>query len=135
MATHPYPEAVDEINGPIDPEHFLSTYWQKKPVLIRQAFPDFASPISPEELAGLACEEDVPARLLLEHGPQDWTLKQGPFTEQDFINLPERGYSLLVTDCEKIIPDFMDLVDEFRFVPDWRIDDLMISYAPPGGSV
>ncbi|ANJ68229.1 hypothetical protein A9404_02380 [Halothiobacillus diazotrophicus] len=125
-----------QILGKFSPEDFLRHYWQKKPLLIRQAIPDFVSPLSPEELAGLACEEDVPARLILESaGERPWMLRHGPFVESDFTSLPESGYSLLVTDCEKLIPDLMNLVERFRFIPDWRIDDLMISYAPAGGSV
>lgn len=126
--------------GNLSPDDFLRHYWQKKPLLIRQAIPGFESPLAPEDLAGLACEENVPSRLILENGQgQDgdkpWSMRQGPFSEEDFTSLPEEGYSLLVTDCEKLIPELMGLVERFRFVPDWRIDDLMISYAPPGGSV
>ncbi|WP_372590996.1 cupin domain-containing protein [Guyparkeria sp.] len=132
----PQADRPEHVLGELSVETFLREYWQKKPVLIRGAIPGFESPISPEELAGMACEEDVPARLILEHGDErDWQLKMGPFTEDDFRALPEDGYSLLVTDCEKIVPELMDVVERFRFVPDWRIDDLMISYAPPGGSV
>jgi 50S ribosomal protein L16 3-hydroxylase len=127
---------MEQVCGIISQEDFLRHYWQKKPLLIRQAIPDFVSPLSPEELAGLACEEDVPARLVIESaGERPWMLRHGPFSEEDFTSLPEAGYSLLVTDCEKLIPDLMSLVERFRFVPDWRIDDLMISYAPAGGSV
>ncbi|MFP4294865.1 MAG: JmjC domain-containing protein [Halothiobacillaceae bacterium] len=122
--------------GALSPEEFLRDYWQKRPLLIRQAIPGFESPISPEELAGLACEEDINARLILEHGGRKpWEVRHGPFSEELFMTLPQTGYSLLVTDCEKAMPDLMEYVQAFRFVPDWRIDDLMISYAPPGGSV
>lgn len=128
--------AISQVLGNLSVADFLRDYWQKKPLLIRQAIPGFKSPLTPEELAGLACEEDVPARLIVESaGPRPWMLQHGPFTEADFMSLPEDGYSLLITDCEKLIPDLMTLVERFRFVPDWRIDDLMISYAPPGGSV
>ncbi|MCL7743484.1 cupin domain-containing protein [Guyparkeria hydrothermalis] len=127
---------IDHVLGELSVETFLRDYWQKKPVLIRGAIPGFESPLAPEELAGLACEADAPSRLILEHGEErDWQLKMGPFSEDDFRALPEDGYSLLVTDCEKLIPELMEIVERFRFVPDWRIDDLMISYAPPGGSV
>ncbi len=126
----------EHVLGDLSVETFLRDYWQKKPVLIRGAFPDFESPLLPEELAGLACEADAPSRLIVEHGEErDWQLRMGPFSEEDFAALPEEGYSLLVTDCEKLIPELMDIVERFRFVPDWRIDDLMVSYAPPGGSV
>jgi len=120
----------------MDSRKFVRHYWQKKPCVLRNAIPGFESIISPEELAGLACEEDVHCRLVLEKGGEHpWQLRYGPFEEQDFLDLPESHYSLLVSECEKWIPGLDDLVDQFRFIPDWRIDDLMISYAPAGGSV
>lgn len=115
---------------------FLSNYWQQKPCLIRQAFNGFSSPISPEELAGLACEPEAHARLVFEQlGDKAWQCINGPFSEEDFLNLPEKGYSLLVSNCEQWIPECLEMLQNFRFVPDWRLDDLMISYAPDGGSV
>jgi 50S ribosomal protein L16 3-hydroxylase len=119
-----------------DRSEFIQQYWQKKPCLIRQAIPGFESPISPEKLAGLACEEEVHSRLIIEkdaHTP--WELSYGPFLEEVFLTLPETHYSLLVSECEKWIPELTGLIEQFRFIPDWRIDDLMVSYAPPGGSV
>ena len=75
-------------------------------------------------------------RLISEKdGASPWQLVCGPFEEQDFVNLPETHYSLLVSECEKWFPELTDLLDLFRFIPDWRIDDLMISYAPAEGSV
>lgn len=119
-----------------DSEAFIKQYWQKKPCLIRNAFADLGSPVSPEELAGLACEEEVHSRLVLEKaGDRPWQLRYGPFEEADFLSLPETHYSLLVSECEKWIPEFSDLLNCFRFIPLWRIDDVMLSYAPPGGSV
>lgn len=120
----------------LDIADFLAHYWQKKPLLIRQAFSNFESVISPEELAGLACEEDVFSRLLIEkHGAKPWQLVNGPFNEEDFLNLPETHYSLLVSECEKWLPELYQLTDQFNFIPQWRLDDLMISYAPEHGSV
>lgn len=119
-----------------DSDTFISEYWQKKPCVIRQAFADLQSPISPEELAGLACEEDVHSRLVMEKGGESpWQLRYGPFKESDFLSLPESHYSLLVSECEKWLPEFAELLESFRFLPQWRIDDVMISYAPAGGSV
>jgi 50S ribosomal protein L16 3-hydroxylase len=119
-----------------DRVEFIQQYWQKKPCLIRQAFTDLQSPVSAEELAGLACEEGVHSRLLIEKDAESpWQLSYGPFSEDDFRSLPESHYSLLVSECEKWIPEFAGLLDAFRFIPSWRIDDLMVSYAPLGGSV
>ena len=119
-----------------DRETFVTQYWQKKPCVFRQAFPAFESPVTPEELAGLACEEGVHCRLVVEKGAATpWELRYGPFEERDFLDLPDRGYSLLVSECEKWLPELAALLDQFRFIPDWRIDDLMLSYAPEGGSV
>jgi 50S ribosomal protein L16 3-hydroxylase len=120
----------------LDIREFVAHYWQQKPCLLRNAVADFESALSPEELAGLACEEDVHCRLVMETGAEPpWTLRYGPFEEADFLALPESNYSLLVSECEKWLPELTDLLDQFRFLPDWRIDDLMISYAPDGGSV
>ncbi len=103
---------------------------------MRQVFAGLQSPVSAEELAGLACEEGVHSRLVIEKDAETpWQLSYGPFSEDDFRSLPESHYSLLVSECEKWIPGFAGLLDEFRFVPCWRIDDLMVSYAPVGGSV
>lgn len=122
--------------GKTSVDEFLAKYWQKKPLLIRDAFADIQSPITAEELAGLACEEHVNARLVIEkHGSKPWELEFGPFEEERFSELPESNWTLLVSDVEKHLPDTKSLIKAFRFIPDWRIDDLMISYAPPGGSV
>ncbi len=119
-----------------DSEEFIRQYWQKKPCLIKNVFADLESPISPDELAGLACEEDVHSRLIMEKdGSSPWQLRYGPFQASDFLSLPQSHYSLLVSECEKWIPEFSELLEAFRFVPNWRIDDAMISYAPTGGSV
>jgi len=124
--------------GEISVDDFLNQYWQKKPLLIRNAFTDIQPPLSADELAGLACEEYVNARLVLEKGDKNtkpWRIEFGPFKESRFNDLPESHWSLLVSDVEKHLPETKALLKLFRFIPDWRVDDLMISYAPPGGSV
>jgi 50S ribosomal protein L16 3-hydroxylase len=123
-------------NTGLSQQAFLEQYWQKKPLLIRQAIPNFQSPITPEELAGLACEEEVESRLIEEHSPEGaWRLRHGPFTEQDFAELPESHWTTLVQDMDKHVPELCSLLEPFRFIPDWRRDDLMISFAPVGGTV
>nr|WP_255775360.1 cupin domain-containing protein [Microbulbifer sediminum] len=115
---------------------FLRDYWQQKPLLIRNAFPDFVSPVSGEELAGMALEEAVESRLVLEHGEDGpWQLRNGPFTEEDFLTLPRSHWTLLVQAVDQWMSEVADLKEYFRFLPDWRLDDVMISYAADQGSV
>ncbi|MDF9619579.1 cupin domain-containing protein [Pseudomonas entomophila] len=124
-----------QLLGGLTAREFLRDYWQKKPLLVRQAFPDFVSPIDGDELAGLALEEEVESRLVLEHGERPWELRRGPFAEDAFADLPERDWTLLVQAVDQFVPEVAELLEEFRFLPSWRIDDVMISYAAPGGSV
>ena len=122
--------------GELTAEQFLKEYWQKKPLVIRNAFPDFESPITPDELAGLACEEGVNSRIVIEKaGDHPWQPIYGPLDEDVFTTLPETHWTLLVNDVDKHLPELAWIVDEFRFIPEWRLDDLMISYATEGGSV
>lgn len=120
--------------GNISPQKFLQDYWQKKPCLIRQAIPDYQCPLSPEELAGLACEEGVESRLVMEKGGEHpWQVQYGPFAETEFRSLPKTHWTLLVQGVEQYHREIYTLLDHFRFVPNWRIDDVMISYAAPHG--
>ncbi len=128
---------IDTIHfGELTPEQFLAEYWQKKPLLIRQAFPHFQSPITPDELAGLACEPNAEVRLILEKGgKKPWEVRYGALKEKDFAKLPKTHWTFLVQEVNKHIPEIEDILDRFNFVPAWRVDDLMISYAVPYGSV
>src|SRR5690554_6527536 len=121
--------------GDMPIETFLRNYWQKKPLLIRNAFPNFESPIDGDELAGLALEEEVESRLVLEHGTTPWELRNGPFDEETFATLPESHWTLLVQAVDQWVPEVHDLLQHFRFIPNWRLDDIMISYATDQGSV
>jgi 50S ribosomal protein L16 3-hydroxylase len=124
-----------QLLGGLTAREFLRDYWQKKPLLIRQAIPDFESPISPDELAGLALEEEVESRLVIEHGERPWELRRGPFAEDAFGQLPERDWTLLVQAVDQFVPEVAELLKQFNFLPSWRIDDVMISFAAPGGGV
>lgn len=118
------------------PAQFLRDYWQKRPLLIRNAFPDFVSPVSPEDLAGLACEEAALSRIVQHDRKKDrWTLRTGPFAEAEFPLLPDHDWTLLVQDVDKWDSDVRALLERFDFLPRWRVDDVMISFAAPGGSV
>ena len=115
---------------------FLHEYWQKKPLLIRQAFPNYQAPLTPEDLAGLACEESVLSRLVTHDRKKDqWLLRTGPFAEEEFPKLGKKDWTLLVQDMDKWDVDVRALLTHFRFLPAWRVDDVMISFAAPGGSV
>ncbi|RZF94273.1 cupin domain-containing protein [Pseudoalteromonas sp. CO302Y] len=113
-------------------EQFLAEYWQKKPLLIKQGFTDFTDPIEPEELAGLAMEESIESRIVTNHS-DNWQAYHGPF--EDFSLLTEQHSTLLVQAVDHWHNDAAQLLEPFRFIPNWRIDDLMISYSTPGGGV
>ena len=117
------------------PDAFLREYWQKKPLLIRQAFPNFQSPIDADELAGLALEEEVESRLILEKGAEPWELRHGPFTEEAFASLPKSHWTLLVQAVDHWVPEINELLKYFHFLPSWRLEDIMMSYAADGGNV
>jgi 50S ribosomal protein L16 3-hydroxylase len=117
-------------------EEFLRDYWQKKPLLVRQAMPDYKAPLAPEDLAGLACEETALSRLVQYDRKHDaWRVRTGPFDESEFPALGNHDWTVLVQDMDKWDADVRSLLDRFRFLPAWRIDDVMISFATPGGSV
>ena len=127
----------DFFNTGLSQQQFLEQYWQKKPLLIRQAFAGFESPITPEELAGLACEPEIESRLIEERSLDGtaWQVTCGPLSEEVFATLPATHWTMLVQDVDKHLPELQYLLDPFRFIPDWRRDDLMISYAPEFGTV
>ena len=120
--------------GGLTAQQFLREYWQKKPLLVRNAFPGFTGLLSPDELAGLACLEEAEARLVQNKGDK-WLLRRGPFTEEDFQRLPQTRWTLLVQGVNLFLPEGAQLLDQFNFIPRARLDDLMVSYAPKGGSV
>jgi 50S ribosomal protein L16 3-hydroxylase len=117
----------------LDWQEFLEKYWQKKPVVLKQAFPGFVDPITPDELAGLAMEPEVDSRLVSHSADGQWHASNGPFA--DFDNLGEKGWSLLAQAVNHWHEPSAELVRPFRVLPDWRLDDLMISFSVPGGGV
>lgn len=133
-----YQKKIMQIDWPknINQERFLKDYWQRRPLLMRRAFPDLPELVDEHELAGLACEADVESRLITEN-PQTgrFELEHGPFDAGRFENLPATHWTLLVQDVDKFVPQAARLLDCFRFLPAWRIDDLMISYATDQGGV
>jgi 50S ribosomal protein L16 3-hydroxylase len=117
-------------------ERFLREYWQKKPLLVRGALAGFRDPITAEELAGLACEDGVESRIVREKGgATPWEVTWGPHPEASFHALPDHGWTLLVQEVNRHVPKVARLLDRFAFLPNVRIDDVMVSFAAPGGSV
>lgn len=128
--THP-----DIFSGTLTRERFLRDYWQRRPLLIRNAIDPALLQFPPEELAGMACEEGIESRLIRQLDDDRWELQHGPLDEAVFATLPEARWTLLVQDVDKYVPEVGDLLDLFDFLPDWRIDDIMISYATDQGGV
>jgi len=120
--------------GTLSQQQFLDEYWQQKPLLIRQAFPAISPPFDPEDLAGLCCDTGVAGRIVIGKD-KHWQVQNAPLSEQNFLETPDKDWTLLVNDIERYYPELTKIIAPFRFIPDWRIDDLMVSYAPQGGSV
>ncbi len=100
-----------------------------------QALPADCFPLDADELAGLACEPEIESRLILERATDRWEVRHGPFDSADFAALPASHWTLLVQDVDKFVPAVAALIEQFDFVPDWRIDDIMISFASDQGGV
>jgi 50S ribosomal protein L16 3-hydroxylase len=113
-------------------EHFMADYWQQKPVVIRQGFADFQDLISPNDLAGLAMEDAVESRLVYKKDDA-WQAETGPF--KSYKRFGKTGWTLIVQAVDHFSPEVAALVKPFDFLPKWRLDDVMISYATPGGGV
>lgn len=122
-------------NTGLSQQQFLDDYWQKKPLVIRQAFVLPVSDLTPDDIAAFAGNDMVESRLIQEFGEKPWQLQHGPFDDDDFAALPETHWTLLVQDMDKHYPPLKNLLTVFDFIADWRRDDVMISYAPEGGSV
>ena len=120
--------------GGLTAEQFCKRHWQKKPLLVRGAFPGFADLVSPDELAGLACDEGLKSRIVQQKKGR-YSLTDGPFDEATFASLPARDWTVLVQGVNHVVPDGERLLQAFSFLPHARLDDLMISYAAPGGGV
>ncbi len=112
----------------------MRRHWQKKPLLVRQAVPGGMLLIERARLFDLASHDEVESRLIVRHGAQ-WTLRQGPLKRAALPPLKQREWTLLVQGLDLHIPAARALLDRFRFAPDARLDDLMLSYASDGGGV
>jgi 50S ribosomal protein L16 3-hydroxylase len=114
---------------------FLRDYWQERPVLIRDPWANWHNPLEPDELAGLACEDASIESRLITRQPDGLVLESGPFPEARFEQAETAPWTLLVQAVDHYVPEVAALLGAFRFLPDWRIDDVMVSYATDGGGV
>ncbi|NPA72611.1 MAG: cupin domain-containing protein [Gammaproteobacteria bacterium] len=119
----------------LDLQTFLSEFWQKKPLVIRGGLPNFESPVSAEELGGLSLEPEVESRIVIQKGEQDYQLLTGPFEQATYEALPDSHWTLLIQGMDRLVPEVTDVLNDFDFLPRWRIDDIMVSYATKGGNV
>lgn len=117
-----------------DIDLFLRDYWQKQPLLIKNPWRTWQNPLDPDELAGLACEDEVESRLITQTWGA-WTVEHGPLAEKRFVTLGKAPWTLLVQAVDHHVPEVANLIAPFRFIPNWRIDDVMVSYATDGGGV
>lgn len=128
-------QSIDILGG-ISAEQFLAEYWQKKPLLVRNALPEIAGLLEPDDVMELALEEHISARLIKQKDkdPDQWTVKSSPLIKGDFQKMPKL-WTLLVQAVDHYSFDLAELWKKFSFIPQWRRDDIMVSYAPKGGSV
>lgn len=127
-----------QLLGGLTPRIFMQRHWHKKPMVIRQAMPDFKPPLDRMTLFDLAADEDVQSRLVVQasvDGAQSWRFRHGPFTRRALPPLKQVGWTLLVQGVDLLDDRVHALMHQFRFVPDARLDDVMISYATDGGGV
>lgn len=125
-----------DILGGITAEQFLAEYWQKKPLLVRNALPEIADLLEPNDVMELALDENITARLIKQKDkdPNQWSVKSSPLIKADFQKMPKL-WTLLVQAVDHYSFDLAELWKKFPFIPQWRRDDIMVSYAPKGGSV
>ncbi|HBX73989.1 MAG TPA: cupin, partial [Halieaceae bacterium] len=121
----------------LQPALFLDRYWQREPLLLRAAVPGFVPPVSADELAGLAMEDEVESRIAECNGAADnassWQLHHGPFVASDFLR--PHPWTLLIQRVDQLLDEVAELRRLTDFIPRWRLDDIMVSYATDGGGI
>ena len=120
--------------GGLSFDQFLRRHWQKKPLLARGALPQHGDFLNRDRLFALSARDDLESRLVLRSGRR-WRVRYGPFTARELARLPGNGWTLLVQGIDRVLPAAAELLHGFTFLPHARIDDVMASYAPPGGGV
>ncbi|MED5621250.1 JmjC domain-containing protein [Ideonella sp. BN130291] len=127
-------EAPTALLGGLSPQAFMRRHWQKKPLLVRQAWAGATAPVSRSALFELAARDDVESRLIQQR-EDGWALRRGPLSRRALPPVSRPGWTLLVQGLDLHVPAAHELLSRFRFVPQARLDDLMISYATDGGGV
>jgi 50S ribosomal protein L16 3-hydroxylase len=128
--------AIEISAGRFQASTFLKLYWQRRALVIRGLFASWNDSFGPDDYAGLACRSDVDSRLVVTgEGRNGWRVRRGPQSARALRRLPRRGWTLLVEGAEQVHRRLLLLRRPFRFIPEWRFDDVMVSLAPPGGSV
>ncbi|HSG91307.1 MAG TPA: cupin domain-containing protein [Pseudomonadales bacterium] len=133
LLRHAFPEQP-HLDASARLQRFLQDYWRQRVLHVPGALGDFETPLDGDELAGLACEPGAEARIV-RRTAAGFELEEGPFTPERFATIGDRDWTLLVNGVDLAIPGFEALLETVRFVPDWRLDDVMVSFAAPGGSV
>ena len=129
-------QTPDSFFGHITVKQFLSEYWQKKPLLVRGAWPGFENPLPPAAFLKLSEREDALSRLMVQcEGEHNWELDEGPFEASRFTDMPDSHWTLLIQEVDRLVPAVRDMLGVVDFLPKWRLDDVMISYAANGGGV
>ncbi len=131
----PSPNRALALLGGLTPREFMRRHWQRKPLLVRNAIPRLVPPLSRADLFALATHDDVESRLVRVRNKRDWSLTQGPIARSSLPPLRQPGWTLLVQGVDLQGDAAHSLLQQFRFVPDARLDDLMISWASDGGGV
>ncbi len=122
--------------GAHTPKQFLKSYWQKKPLVVRSAFSGDPARVGRLDLEKLATKRFIESRLILEKGGTSaWEVRYGPFRKKEFDSLPKSHWTLLVQGVDQLLPAVFKLREAFSFIPQWRIDDVMVSYATRFGNV
>ena len=127
-------KTLQTLLGGLSVEEFLRDYWQKKPLLIRQAIPGFKGLLEPQQLIALACTDDIQSRLVTQYRGK-FALHHAPFTPDDFADFGKAKWTVLVQGVNHHLAKAGELLERFNFIPHTRLDDLMVSYAPKGGGV
>lgn len=138
MMFYPRPAPNQKVSwlGGLTPKQFMARHWQKKPLLVRGAFPEFEPAVTIQTIRRLATLEDAQSRLIQYNRKKNsWSLDHGPFESRDIPAMAAADWTILVQQVNTLVPEADRFLDAFRFIPEARLDDLMISIAGPGGGV